>query len=74
MDEQPQANPIALILPLAALPETLTINGVTYRRAGDWLDSLVNDIRDYQTVANRTGLSLTQAVWFTRHFSDVLPD
>lgn len=28
----PQMDPIALTLPLAGLPETVTINGLTYRR------------------------------------------
>lgn len=48
----------------AELPETIEINGVTYRREGDFVDKQVNQIKEYQAIAHRTGITLRQAVWF----------
>lgn len=54
-------------------PETIEINGVTYRREADWVDAEVNQILSYQAIAERTDLTLRQAVWFARG-RETLPD
>ncbi len=58
------------------LPETVEINGITYRRESGWVDSRVNQIKNYQEIAKRTGLSLRQVFWFQRGFGDgtAMPD
>lgn len=55
----------------SSLPESLEINGVTYRRQGDMVDRQVNEIVELQAIADRTGLSFHQ-VYFIRTGS-VLP-
>jgi len=60
----------------AEMPETMVINGVTYVRASNFVDEQVNSIRSYQTIAERTGLSVKQAIWF-RYRNDrdcIMPD
>lgn len=54
-------------------PETIEINGVTYRRESDFVDKQVNQIKDYQAIAKRAGITLRQAVWFN-HRDGILPD
>lgn len=57
----------------AEMPETMVINGVTYRREFDWVDKTVSEINEYQELAQRTGLTLRQAYWFC-HPDHLLPD
>lgn len=72
MTEADQVNPtIALVVP-GELPEKIIVNGVTYLRQNDWIDHGVNKIEAFKTIARRTGLTLKQAIWFTREA--VMPD
>lgn len=57
-------NEASVAMDAADMPETLVINGVTYRREADELDELANTIEGYQAIAKRTGLSLRQVAWF----------
>lgn len=57
---------------VAPLPETIEINGVTYRRESNDVDKQVNRIKDYIAIANRAGVSLQQAYFFRTGL--VIPD
>lgn len=54
------------------MPETLEINGVTYRRMNDLADKVVAEIDALKSVADRTGLTLREVTWFTdRHVTGI---
>ena len=59
--------------PPSTMPETIEVNGVTYRREADWVDKAVSEIKCYQEIAKRTGLTLRQAYWLSGP-GTVLPD
>lgn len=46
------------------LPETIEINGVTYRRDNGFVDKKVNSIEQYKEIAARTGLDFWEVVSF----------
>lgn len=47
-----------------AMPETIELNGVTYRREADWVEKEANRILNFKTIARLAGVRLEQAVWF----------
>ncbi len=63
----------------AVTPETMVINGVTYRRESDDIDKTVNLAFMYKTIALRADISLAQANWFhacacNAHYYGPIPD
>lgn len=70
------ANPTITLSVPVDLPETIIVNGVTYRREAGWIDQQVSQIQAYKEIAERTDLTLRQAVWFHtgRSLDSVLPD
>lgn len=54
-------------------PETVTINGVEYRRYGDSVDRQIARIRECQRIAQQTGITLQQAVYFANPNAPEMP-
>lgn len=78
-DKPTQAQDTKPTAPNGLPPETMVINGVTYRRESDDIEKTVNLARMYKAIAKRANISLAQANWFhaiatNGHFYGPLPD
>lgn len=48
----------------ADMPETMVINGVTYRRESGELERTLNFVRKFEVISRHYRISMAQAVWF----------